>query len=50
MVKGAFLEPGEITICLTPLDLKYSTNVWAEGISEYIMEYKNTFLNRIPLN
>jgi len=42
MVNGAFLDPGEITIFLTPLDLKYNTKVCAEGISEYIMDYKNT--------
>jgi len=48
MVKGAFREPGEITICLIPLDLKYRTNVCAAGILEYIMEYKNTLENDIP--
>jgi len=46
MVKGAFLDPGEITMFLTPLDLKYNTKVCAEGISEYIMEYKNTSSRR----
>ena len=49
MVNGAFLEPGEITICLIPLDLKYRTNVCAAGILEYFMEYKNTLENGIPL-
>jgi hypothetical protein len=49
-VKGAFLEPGEITIFLIPRDLKCKTNVCAEGISEYIMEYKNTPENGIALN
>ena len=48
MVNGAFREPGEITICLIPLDLKYRTNVCAAGILEYIMEYKNTLENGIP--
>tara|TARA_B100000949_G_C14287523_1_gene455136 strand:+ start:994 stop:1206 length:213 start_codon:yes stop_codon:yes gene_type:complete len=42
MVNGAFLDPGEITIFLTPFDLKYKTKVCAAGISEYIMDYKNT--------
>tara|TARA_R110002012_G_scaffold38153_1_gene106542 strand:+ start:11884 stop:12108 length:225 start_codon:yes stop_codon:yes gene_type:complete len=46
MVKGAFLDPGEITIFLTPLDLKYKTKVCAAGISEYIMDYKNTLSGR----
>jgi hypothetical protein len=42
IVSGAFLEPGEITMFLTPLDLKFRTKVCAAGISEYIMDYKNT--------
>jgi hypothetical protein len=42
MVNGAFLDPGEITMFLTPLVLKYNTKVCAAGISEYVMDYKNT--------
>ena len=49
MVKGAFLDPGEMTICLIPLDLKESTKVCAAGISEYIMDNKNTSENDNPL-
>lgn len=49
MVNGALRDPGEITMCFIPLALNSNTKVCAEGISEYIMDYKNTSENRIPL-
>ena len=42
IVKGAFLEPGDIIIFLTPLALQVETIALADGIMECFMQNKNT--------
>ncbi len=37
MVKGAFLEPGEITICFSPLALQIAIRLRAKGILGYFI-------------
>jgi hypothetical protein len=48
MVKGAFREPGEITIFWIPFALQCKIMDWAKGIVEYLMWSKNT--TRVILN
>ena len=41
MVRGAFLEPGEITTCLISFATQSSTTERATGILEYFIEAQN---------